>query len=321
MAYHAAFIGIDKHLDPAARDLTGARRDAMALWSLFSDTIPDLDAKLLVDEQATISSIRRAVQQTLGSAGPDDIVILSFSGHGTRDHRLVAHDTLRQHLATTTLPMDELAKAFRECRARAILCILDCCFSGAAPARVLDDSPIPRDPSNPLETLAGTGRFLLAASNINEVAYEHPRIRHGLLTHALLDVLRAAEGSISVGTAMDKILERVRADAGTMGITQTPVLLGHLEGGLILPALRPGDRFYRSFPEARGVKVGPVIEELAAFGLPRTVLEEWALRFKSGLNPLQLQAVNEHRIQEGKSLLVVAPTSSGKTFIGEMAAV
>jgi helicase len=64
MAINAAFIGIDKHLDPAARDLTGARRDAVGLWSLFSDTIPDLAATLLVDDQVTIVAVRQAVQQT-----------------------------------------------------------------------------------------------------------------------------------------------------------------------------------------------------------------------------------------------------------------
>jgi replicative superfamily II helicase len=216
--------------------------------------------------------------------------------------------------------MQELAEAFRRCRARAVLCILDCCFSGGAPARVLEDSPITRDPGNPLEGLTGNGRILLAASNINEVAYEHPRYRHGVLTYALMEVLRAADDSVSVGVATDRILERVRADAGAIGIIQTPVLLGHVEGGLLLPALRAGDNFYRAFPEARGIRVGPALSDLSVFGLPAEVLNEWDARFRTGLNDLQRRAVNDHRILEGASLLVVAPTSSGKTFIGEMAA-
>ena len=40
-----------------------------------------------------------------------------------------------------------------------------------------------------------------------------------------------------------------------------------------------------------------------------------------GLNQLQLKAINEFGVLDGKSLLVVAPTSSGKTMIGELAAV
>jgi replicative superfamily II helicase len=43
------------------------------------------------------------------------------------------------------------------------------------------------------------------------------------------------------------------------------------------------------------------------------------MTFNNGLNDLQLKAVNDHRVLDGKSLLTVAPTSAGKTFIGEMA--
>lgn len=119
---------------------------------------------------------------------------------------------------------------------------------------------------------------------------------------------------------MDRILERVRASTGMIGITQTPVLLGYVEGGLLLPGLRAGASFYRAFPDARGLKVSSAITELSVFGFPSQVLDEWGARFRGGLNALQLRAVNESRILAGESLLVVAPTSSGKTFIGEIAA-
>ena len=53
MALKAVFVGINRHLDPAIPELSGARRDATALWALFSDTIPNLAARLLVDNNAT----------------------------------------------------------------------------------------------------------------------------------------------------------------------------------------------------------------------------------------------------------------------------
>lgn len=321
MAFLGAFIGVDQHADPGIRDLVGAGRDARALWALFSDTIQGIRAELLVDQHASVAAIRQAIANTLGAAGPDDTVIFAFAGHGTKDHRLVAHDTLRSALADSSLPMHELAAAFKTSRARAILCILDCCFSGGAPARVLEDSPVARDESNPLETLAGTGRILIAASNINERAYEHPTARHGLLTKALMDVLRGSETTLSSGAAMDRVFDLVRAEAGRMGVTQTPVLLGHIEGGLHLPALHPGPLFAAAFPEASGLRIQRDIASLAAFRLPTAVLTQWQDRLRSGLNDLQLEAVNDGRILDGASLLVVAPTSSGKTFIGEMAAV
>ncbi|MDX6528490.1 MAG: ATP-dependent helicase [Blastocatellia bacterium] len=315
----AAFIGIDKHEHPGIRDLTGARRDALALWALFCDTIPGIEAKLLTNEDARISAIREALEATLGAAADDDTVILSFSGHGTKDHRIVTFDTKLERLINTTISMKELATRFKESRARVVICILDCCFSGGAPARVLDDSPIARDPGFPLEALGGKGRILIAAANINEFAYELPGSGHGLLSKALIDEFEAA-GTISLPTVMDRVLERVRADGARIGVVQTPVLFGYVEGGLTLSGLRRGERFFAAFPEVTGIRVTQAIQDLASFGFPPEVLNEWSVNFKAGLNALQLMAVNDHRILDRESLLVVAPTSSGKTFIGEMAA-
>lgn len=319
MAIIATFIGIDKHADPRIRDLMGARRDAMALWALFSDTLPQIQAHKLVDAEATVAAIHQALDDIFYAAGPDDTIILSFSGHGTRDHRLVAHDTGLDNIAATTIPMSDLANRFKRSKAKAVLCILDCCFSGGAPARVLEDSPMVRDPGTPLQEIGGTGRVLIAASNVDEPAYEHSHTRHGLLTKALLEVLQAESHVLSLNTVMDQVLDLVRTEAARMGVKQTPIHFGYVEGGLTLPSLRRGAHFFTEFPEHRGAKVSNDIASLSIFNIPTPILEEWAKQFSNGLNTLQLQAVNDHRILDGNSLLVVAPTSSGKTFIGELA--
>lgn len=157
MAYKATFIGIDKYLDREIRDLAGARRDATALCTLFADSIAGCDPVLLVDDQATHERVEAAMTDVLYGAGPDDVAILFFAGHGTKDHRLVTHNTAKADLSGTTISMQRIADLFRASKARAVLCILDCCFSGAAPARVLDDSPVPRDPGDPIRDLAGEG--------------------------------------------------------------------------------------------------------------------------------------------------------------------
>ena len=74
----AAFIGVDKYRDPRVRDLTGAVRDATALWSLFRDSVPELEATLLTDNAATVDGIRDRAAEGIGefarrpgeSAGP-----------------------------------------------------------------------------------------------------------------------------------------------------------------------------------------------------------------------------------------------------------
>lgn len=320
MAVLACFIGIDRFLDPKVRDLTGARRDALGLWALFTDSLAGARTELLVDADATAARIRQAFDDTLGTAGPDDTVVLSFAGHGSRDHRLVVHDTWAADLPGTSIPMAELADRFRGTKARAVLLVLDCCFSGGAPARVFEDSPVPRSPVTPLGDLAGAGRVLIAACADDEYALEDPTTRHGLLTAAVMEALQAGEGSVQLATASDRIMSRVRAEALRMGYPQTPITLGYIEGGLSLPALRPGAEYFRAFPERQGLRVTAAVADLAGFGLPGPLLAEWGRQFPDGLNALQLAAVNDHRILDGRSLLVVAPTSSGKTFLGEMAA-
>ena len=320
MAIKACFIGIDKYLDSGIRELTGAVKDATALWSLFSDTIPSIEANLLCNEHATTDNIKNNLFSLLTSATKDDTIIISFSGHGTHHHRLVTHNTSKIALDDTTISMDEVATHFKQSPAKVILFILDCCFSGAAPARVIEDSPIPRQEVFSLESLAGKGRILIAASSANEPAFELPGQGHGLLTKALIDALQVAEDQINLASAMDKVTQLVRAEAARIGVTQTPVWLGFIEGGLTFPSLKPGKNFYKAFPETKGIKITNALGDLSAFGLPDAIIAEWSNNFKNGLNKLQLEAVNTHRILDGKSLLVVAPTSSGKTFIGEMAA-
>jgi len=320
VATHAVCIGIDRHTSPEIRDLAGARRDATALFCLIRDSIPSVQANLLCDEQATSTAIRTAIWDTLGRAEDGDTIILSFACHGTQDHRIVACDTRLDDLDSTTIPMGELAEAFQATKAGVVLCILDCCFSGGAPARVLENTPRTRDLTNPLDTLVGRGRILLAAANVNQVAYEHPEARHGLLTKAIIDIMTELTDPIGVGEAIDRILARIRSDSGQMGVIQTPYLVNSVEGGLTLPPFRRGKSFQLAFPEFSGLTVGGDINDLAAFGISQAVLMAWKERYPNGLNLLQQNAVNEGRILENKSLLVVAPTSAGKTFLGEMAA-
>jgi len=318
MALYGLFIGIDCFADPKIRELTGCRRDALALSSLFSDTLPAFQATVLIDKQATNDAVRMALRMILGTAGKEDTVIISFSSHGTKDHRLVTYDSDMSRLSATTIDMSELAAIFKTTQAKVSLFILDCCFSGGAPARILEDSPVLRSETIPLNSIAGIGRILIAASGTNEPALEHAR--HGLLTFALIEAFQASSATISLPTVMDQVMQRVRAEAARKGHVQTPVLFGYVEGGLFLPSLKRGHKFFTFFPEAKGTHVSQNISDLSVFGLPSAVINAWKELFPTGLNLLQLSAVNESRVMDGESLLVVAPTSSGKTFVGELAA-
>jgi len=320
MAIKAIFIGINKHEDEAIPELSGARRDATALWALFSDTFEGLAGRLLVDETATHSAVSDAILGTLSTAQKEDIVVVSFAGHGSPDGSLVLFDTDSTDLVSTALPMTALADAFKATNARVVLCILDCCFSGQAPARVLETIARPRS-AFALNGIFGEGRILLAACATNESAWEQPGSGHGLLTQAVIDSLTSSEhDSVNFPDIAGEIIRIVRVEAERISVNQTPVFLGSVQGGLTFPTFKRGDNYLAAFPLPAIKKMSGSFEELSELGFPPEVIAQWSGRFPNGLNSLQLRAVNEYRILAGDSLLVVAPTTSGKTMIGELAA-
>ena len=70
-----------------------------------------------------------------------------------------AHDTDRDAIGSSTLPMVELAAKFRSSAARAILLHCRLLFQQAAPARVLEGTPQARA-SFDYKAFDGKGRFL-----------------------------------------------------------------------------------------------------------------------------------------------------------------
>jgi helicase len=68
-------------------------------------------------------------------------------------------------------------------------------------------------------------------------------------------------------------------------------------------------------------EVAMKVDKLLKYGIPESVIESWRKIQGEELLPLQALAVTKYQLLDGKSLIISAPTSSGKTFCGEMAAV
>ncbi len=67
--------------------------------------------------------------------------------------------------------------------------------------------------------------------------------------------------------------------------------------------------------------MGLSVEQLIAYKIPVPIIKRWRQQGVEELLPLQEQAMTETGYLRGGNLVVFAPTSSGKTFIGESAAV
>ena len=99
---------------------------------------------------------------------------------------------------------------------------------------------------------------------------------------------------------------------------QEPALRGSVEGELKFPALIPGPLFGGFFPELGTAPVGEQLADLSGCGFPRQVIDILQADIPT-LNELQQDAVNKCGLFVGQHLVVSAPTSSGKTMIGELA--
>lgn len=325
MALHGLFIGIDRFASPGVNWLNCAKRDAVALHGLFTDTL-GAGCALLTDGQATLSAIQEHFEK-LAKCDASDTVIISFSGHGTQTHELLAYDSDPTSFHRTAIPLSLLAEWFSRIPARQLICILDCCFSGGMGAKVFMSDVTPRSVESEaklLDQLSGKGRLVLTASGASEPAWEINRYQHGLLTYHLLEALQGAPevrqaGKISFYKLLEYVTQRVTDGAATFGKSQTPTLRGQLDGELTWPVFTAGATYHAAFPERKPATATAEILSLEAYGFPATLLKAWAGSIPS-FNQLQLDAINEYGLLRGEHLVVSAPTSSGKTLIGELAA-
>ncbi|MGA5298904.1 DEAD/DEAH box helicase [Nucisporomicrobium flavum] len=331
-AFHGLHIGIDRCRSEKIDHLASARRDAMALHAVFSDNLRGT-SMLLTDAGATSQAVHKALTDLSSRSTPDDVVVVTFAGHGTDTHHIVTYDTDLDDLGTTAISLEEFTDLAFAIPARLLLVALDCCFSGAAGARVLHANVRPRTVSvsgpdpvvSPLSRLTGNGRVVLTASGEGQRAWESRRLGHGLLTHSLLEELLgsariASDGYFDLRDLLAGVTERVRSSAsGTFGVAQDPILGSVMQGSVVWPVFRRGPQYDAHFPPDHPAAVTCDVRSLSGHGISDAILAAWPDGL--ALNDLQQDAVNEAGLLRGNNVLVMAPTSAGKTLIGEMAAV
>ena len=326
MTFRGLFVGLDRYESPRISWLSSAARDAKALYALFGETFGADHSRLLTDCVATRASIREEFER-LASSNPDDVIVVTFSGHGTPSHELVTYDADLSNLHGSCISLDTLTEWFALIPARRLICVLDCCFSGSAGAKVLQAPAIARSVASAeeaLSRLSGDGRIIITASHATEEAWESPKLGHGLLTYHLLEALQGLpdvnrDGRISVYRLMQHVNTRVADASAALGKPQRPTLRGQIDGAFEWPVLKPRALFAEHFPERISRPITSEVSSLASLGFPAGLLDAWSSSIGS-LNALQVEAINDYGALDGKHLVVVAPTSSGKTMIGELGA-
>ncbi|MFS8103848.1 caspase family protein [Lentzea alba] len=154
---YSLLVGIDAYESPVPR-LRGCVNDIQRIEELLPeivDATTTLNTITLSDAEASRAAIIAGFQNHLGQAGPNDLALFYYSGHGAfedapqefwavePDHRnetLVCHDSRTP--GSWDLADKELSALIAEATARGtrLLVVLDCCHSGSGTRSLLPDA-------------------------------------------------------------------------------------------------------------------------------------------------------------------------------------
>ncbi|MGW7537166.1 DEAD/DEAH box helicase [Amycolatopsis sp. NPDC054798] len=330
--FHGLFVGVDGFATSAIRPLRFAKADARKLEALFRDNLGS-DTRELCDAAATRAAFVSELEQLARRSRPSDVVVISYSGHGSQTHELATYDTDPADLAGTGLSLDELVKLTEQIPARVMLVVLDCCFSGAAAAKVIPTPHMPRGgPGMPrsveavLAEVSGAGRVYITAAGADQEAREDSRHGHGVLTHFVLQALMGAEevvenGRVSLLRMFSFVQDRVAAAASSSRRSpQTPTLRGKIDGRTSLPVLRPRAHYRALDGRHRPPDATADLTSLRAHGIDDDAVLAGLAREIGSLNELQVAVVNKYGLLVREDVVVCAPTAAGKTVLGVLAA-
>jgi uncharacterized caspase-like protein len=144
-------------------------------------------------DRTALSGVANA--DKLGKATPDDLVVLSFSGHGDTEHDgafyLLPSDSGTEDAVTPAslkkfISSEELSEWLREVDAGQMAMIIDACHS-AASVEAEGFKPGPMGDRGLGQLAYDKGMRILAASQADDVALEIRNLHHGLLTYALVE--------------------------------------------------------------------------------------------------------------------------------------
>ncbi|HEY9783991.1 MAG TPA: tetratricopeptide repeat protein [Candidatus Obscuribacterales bacterium] len=255
----ALVIGISKFQDPTI-NLRYAAKDAQDFAEFLKkegNFAPD-HVRVLLDEKAT----KERIMAEIGDkwlprvADRDDLVLIYISSHGSPSkvdlngiNYLVAHNTNKNSLYATGIPIQQLATAIKErVKCDRVVLLMDACHSGAAnPAgkglfRISNYSAS--------EMAQGCGQLVICSSEPTQTSWESKRYPNGVFTHYLLEALRKDGSKTKLGDAFSylqsKVREEVRLDRN--GEEQSPVLKSKWEGSDLVLAVSPTEK-RQSIPE------------------------------------------------------------------------
>ena len=181
---------------------TAARADLLAVLDVLAgqavaaERLGDIPCELWSAKAGSDGRSPVSCAKSLSEARPDDLVYLSFSGHGLSGKDGLFHlflsdigagdkRVVNEELLDRTLDSDELADYLRRVDAGDFVMVIDAC-NAAASVEGGGFKPGPMGSRGLGQLAYDKAMRVLAASQAEEVALESSELRHGLLTYAML---------------------------------------------------------------------------------------------------------------------------------------
>jgi hypothetical protein len=235
----AVVIGIEKYQSLPTAGFV--RSDA----SLMRDYLKamgyqDRNIEFLIDNRATFSSIRKAIETWLPNRiNSKSRVTVYYAGHGAPDPQsgeayIVPYDGDPNYLSDTGYPLKRLYERLEKLPAKQVVVMIDACFSGAGGRGVLAAgarSLVRIEKTAP----KGNRIAVLTSTQGTQISTSSPDKKHGLFTYYLLKALQ--ENNQDLSAVYDYLKPRVEDEAKRMNVEQTPSIspdLSNIKGKFTL---------------------------------------------------------------------------------------
>ncbi len=244
----ALVVGIGNFTDTQIPRLNYTTADANAFADALKDPnigqFPADNVHVLTDDKATTKNIKEELNFIARHAQLNDLVVIYVATHGTPRtidsaggaNYLVTYDTEaykagsfdEDAMYATAYPMVDLANAVAtRVKSLRTAVFLDTCYSGGsiaggAPAAKLANVA----PSKEILThmADGTGRIVMAASQVDQESLESSDLHHGYFTYYLLQALKNGKGATPLSQIYAAVAQQVSQSVSAKGAHQDPVM-------------------------------------------------------------------------------------------------
>ena len=243
---YAVVVGVSDYKADKIRDLAYAANDARLMAKSLTNTgLFDrvyLFADGEPDAEPTFINVLKKVKVIAENAGPNDMILFYFSGHGFPDineghNYLAAMDTDPDLLNKTGIGLQEVYGFFNDSDARAKVILLDACHSGARKDKAGDVLLQGNYMYN------GEGSITLASSKFEQSSYEWPEKQSGVFTWFLSQGISGdadnapfgnGDGLVTSHELNQYTTQKVAAWAADNNVFQTPRKKDNMTGDVVL---------------------------------------------------------------------------------------